>query len=198
MPEQTREQLIEEAAREIDEAVRNSYDWHDKPAPNIRAILSRALTATEQRVREDMETRVRDVMEFVQLHGVGPFGETLEQAVLNQIAIATPAAPQEDSGGGETRCRWTWDRDYEWWEASCGEAWCQDGTPPENHYRFCPGCGKPIVIVEPESEEDEEPSCPECGGTGYVRSRDDDTGEDQTWPCPECATPPTAEERREP
>jgi len=47
------------------------------------------------------------------------------------------------------------------WFASCGEAWTLfEGTPKENHYRHCPGCGKPIkqVPFAYKDEEGEEPS----------------------------------------
>lgn len=34
------------------------------------------------------------------------------------------------------------------WEGSCGAAWVLlNGGPAENEMKFCPGCGKPVVIA---------------------------------------------------
>jgi hypothetical protein len=66
---------------------------------------------------------------------------------------ASLLASRRESG---ERCRWTWDDKYECYEASCGEAWCPDGTPEENHYTFCPACGKRVETVMPEPEEEED------------------------------------------
>ena len=43
-------------------------------------------------------------------------------------------------------CTWTEDTNGNW-EASCGETWVlETGDPAENHYRYCPGCGRAIVV----------------------------------------------------
>lgn len=57
----------------------------------------------------------------------------------HEMAIPEPPPPHSDV------CTWT--EDYEGnWYAACGEVWTlTEGTPAENHYRFCPGCGKPIT-----------------------------------------------------
>lgn len=49
-------------------------------------------------------------------------------------------------------CRWEYDDDG-YYKTSCGEAWCfPEGTPSENKLKFCPICGKKVIIAE-------EPSC---------------------------------------
>jgi hypothetical protein len=56
-------------------------------------------------------------------------------------------------------CLWIHDEDADKWDTECSEAHCffEDG-PRENHYRFCPYCGKPIELMENmvESETPEE------------------------------------------
>jgi tRNA(Met) C34 N-acetyltransferase TmcA len=48
-------------------------------------------------------------------------------------------------------CEWMRDDDSEWyvWETQCGETWhFDDGGPNENRMKFCPGCGRALVVVE--------------------------------------------------
>lgn len=62
---------------------------------------------------------------------------------------------QEDTGMAET-CDWTIDADPygEKWDTSCGTAYCfEAGDPEDNHYKFCPNCGKPLRVVLPLSGE---------------------------------------------
>jgi hypothetical protein len=41
-------------------------------------------------------------------------------------------------------CTWTEDSDGNW-ETDCGETFIlNDGTPKENHMKFCCYCGKPL------------------------------------------------------
>jgi hypothetical protein len=45
-------------------------------------------------------------------------------------------------------CIWTEDS-VGGWKATCGETWyLETGTPAENHYRFCPGCGQAINVQQ--------------------------------------------------
>jgi len=47
-----------------------------------------------------------------------------------------------------TECVWIQydDETSDFWASSCGEDWALfEGDPQMNRYRFCPGCGKPIV-----------------------------------------------------
>jgi hypothetical protein len=47
------------------------------------------------------------------------------------------------------KCVWTAREDACYFETKCGEAFTFiDGTPAENHYSFCPNCGKPIEVVK--------------------------------------------------
>ena len=44
-------------------------------------------------------------------------------------------------------CTWTHDDDEGSWDAECGERWSiTEGTPEENNFRFCPGCGRQVKI----------------------------------------------------
>jgi len=61
-------------------------------------------------------------------------------SVLIDVPITTTASPIKNKG----QCRWVLDEDY--WETSCGEAFClNEGTPSDNDFEFCPYCGKSLV-----------------------------------------------------
>ena len=47
-----------------------------------------------------------------------------------------------------TKVLWTHDDYHDKWDCECGAAFCfmHDG-PRENEYKFCPACGKRIVLV---------------------------------------------------
>jgi hypothetical protein len=43
-------------------------------------------------------------------------------------------------------CIWKQDEDGVY-QSGCGDAWVfEDGTPADNHVRFCPFCGLPLVV----------------------------------------------------
>jgi len=47
-----------------------------------------------------------------------------------------------------TTCTWTHDDDEGSWDAECGERWSiTEGTPEENNFRFCPGCGRTVKTI---------------------------------------------------
>lgn len=49
-------------------------------------------------------------------------------------------------------CKWEEDIDGVWW-TECGDAFFLEvGYPKENHYNYCPSCGK-LLIEEPYVEE---------------------------------------------
>lgn len=48
----------------------------------------------------------------------------------------------------KSSCKWEYDDD-DFWEASCGDAFMfADAGPFENNFKFCPYCGKPLVVEE--------------------------------------------------
>jgi hypothetical protein len=45
-------------------------------------------------------------------------------------------------------CEWKYDDLHNYYDAVCSFAFCfTEGTPEDNKYRYCPGCGKKIKIV---------------------------------------------------
>ena len=60
--------------------------------------------------------------------------------------LRTEPAVERMAATIERTCTWTLDEIDGAYEASCGETWAlTDGTPKENNYKFCPGCGGRIV-----------------------------------------------------
>lgn len=59
------------------------------------------------------------------------------------------AALAERVGSGE--CTWSYDEKDHKWDGKCGASWTffEDG-PKENSMHFCPGCGKPVNVIQPE------------------------------------------------
>lgn len=61
-------------------------------------------------------------------------------------------------------CFWKYD---EWqcaYDTECGECYCfENGTPRENHYRYCPGCGKRLRTTRPVANEQAQRSAPKAG-----------------------------------
>ena len=48
------------------------------------------------------------------------------------------------------KCKWKLETDFDddHYETECGEAICMlEGTPQENHYKYCPYCGKEALAV---------------------------------------------------
>lgn len=48
--------------------------------------------------------------------------------------------------GNNTTCTWEYEDMYDYWETSCGKAFCLDGTPMENGVQFCFYCGGRLAI----------------------------------------------------
>nr|DAM52113.1 MAG TPA: NTP-PPase-like protein [Caudoviricetes sp.] len=81
--------------------------------------------------------------------GSKPKSELLQRAEK----IAEDAAALVERVGGAT-CEWSFDGQEHSWNGKCGASWLffEDG-PNENRMRFCPGCGKPVLIAyQPEGE----------------------------------------------
>lgn len=58
-------------------------------------------------------------------------------------------------------CKWTLadDPDCDAWDTDCGQLFVlNEGGPTENLMRFCCYCGKPLVEVKREVEEDRDAS----------------------------------------
>ena len=58
------------------------------------------------------------------------------------------AQPEQEPLINPTTCTWTHDDDEGSWDAECGERWSiTEGTPEENNFRFCPGCGRTVKTI---------------------------------------------------
>lgn len=68
------------------------------------------------------------------------------QAIGNAKALrARLAQPEQEP---VDTCTWTHDDDEGSWDAECGERWSiTEGTPEENNFRFCPGCGRKVETI---------------------------------------------------
>lgn len=60
----------------------------------------------------------------------------------------------------DVACKWTQDTDDEYpgdYGTACGQLFSiTEGTPEDNHFRFCCYCGKPIQQVLAQQDEAEE------------------------------------------
>lgn len=44
-------------------------------------------------------------------------------------------------------CEWTTEQNTDWWQSGCGQEWAiPEGDPVENGMRFCPMCGKKLIL----------------------------------------------------
>ena len=93
--------------------------------------------------------------------GAGGLAETERLQEIARAALAGTAEPREDLTDGfqllkarrpvdvktAAHCVWTYtDSEYSVWETEYGRESCMiDGTPKDNDYAHCPGCGKPLV-----------------------------------------------------
>jgi hypothetical protein len=64
-------------------------------------------------------------------------------------AVKTPKP--EETRGMSDKCFWEYDDTYDYWETSCGHAFCLEigGTPIEHEFKFCMYCGK-LLLDEPQ------------------------------------------------
>lgn len=68
----------------------------------------------------------------------------------------------------EPICTWTYDDYHCKWDTGCDDAFCfENDGPADNHYRFCPACGRRIVevrtAVDGEDDEEREPTVEQAG-----------------------------------
>lgn len=72
-------------------------------------------------------------------------------------------------------CEWSYSETESIWESACGDAWnFEEGTPEDNHMKFCPFCGRQLTqraadvcpdgkIHEFAFDDDDNEVCVECG-----------------------------------
>lgn len=62
----------------------------------------------------------------------------------------------EPTADREEACSWVYNEDGPW-EASCGSEFdfCEqdEDGPDENHFRFCPFCGRPLRVIAPPRDD---------------------------------------------
>lgn len=64
--------------------------------------------------------------------------------------LAEDTAKLAERVGGST-CEWKSDDSDHSWEGQCGTKWqFFDDGPTENGMKFCPGCGKPVLVTIPD------------------------------------------------
>lgn len=76
-------------------------------------------------------------------------GEACERAKLCAVCLAEMTKqPEQRPLINPPACTWTHDDDEGSWDAECGERWSiTEGTPEENNFRFCPGCGRKVETI---------------------------------------------------
>ncbi|MCA3176108.1 MAG: hypothetical protein ING36_11325 [Burkholderiales bacterium] len=76
-------------------------------------------------------------------------GEACERAKLCAVCLAEMTKqPEQRPLINPPACTWTHDNDEGSWDAECGERWSiTEGTPEENNFRFCPGCGRTVKTI---------------------------------------------------
>lgn len=76
-------------------------------------------------------------------------GEACERAKLCAVCLAEMTKqPEQRPLINPPACTWTHDDDEGSWDADCGERWSiTEGTPEENNFRFCPGCGRTVKTI---------------------------------------------------
>ena len=117
------------------------------PTPDDRTALRRLLERLrhEQRDGEDIFT------------GRVVNGEPVTRRRRSAIAREADAlVPLIERLTNPESCVWRWYDRSCYYESQCGEAYCfmGDDDLDAQHYRFCPGCGKPIK-AERVLQEDE-------------------------------------------
>ena len=101
-----------------------------------REIMQQALEALNYISRRDYDdTPLHDY----ELEKMRPAMSTLRERL---------AQPEQRPLINPPACTWTHDNDEGSWDAECGERWSiTEGTPEENNFRFCPGCGRTVKTI---------------------------------------------------
>ena len=98
-----------------------------------------------------------DIKEIEQNKGFEQFltllNTRLKASYYDIIDFATEVI--ESLGDKTNTCKWHKDghkwEDHDYWETSCGEFFqFINNGPEDNHFKFCPYCGKPIKEIDDE------------------------------------------------
>jgi hypothetical protein len=80
---------------------------------------------------------------------------TADSEVLSEPEFRTDERPTPTKS--DESCTWELDHGDNSWEASCGYSLrFEGGDPKGNGVNFCPECGKPCVVIEPDAEEQDD------------------------------------------
>ena len=91
--------------------------------------------------REIMQQELEAMMDSMQVSG------SISDKMFETIKALRERLSQPEQEPVDT-CTWTHDDDEGSWDAECGERWSiTEGTPEENNFRFCPGCGRKVETI---------------------------------------------------
>jgi len=73
------------------------------------------------------------------------------------VQAAAPRSAQEREQMKSALCEWKEMNEGGCdWEAACGDAWSfEEGSPESNNVKFCPFCGRRVVMLRSEDGRDE-------------------------------------------
>jgi hypothetical protein len=111
----------------------------------------------EQALRERIKILEAIIREADACFNEGGKPGTIESASLALVRMCHEGRSALDQV--ELSCTWTFDNDFDhpFWGGECGAEWCfEDGGPAENEVKFCPFCGRRVVVAETPEESDNE------------------------------------------
>lgn len=134
MTDKTDREIMQQALEALNYISRRDYDdtpLHDYELEKMRPAMS---TLRERLAQPEPRNQC---------------GEACERAKLCAVCLAEMTKqPEQEPLINAPTCTWTHDDDEGSWDAECGERWViTNGTPEENNFRFCPGCGKTIKTI---------------------------------------------------
>jgi hypothetical protein len=124
-----------------------SLEKHSAPTPNDLAALRRLL----ERLRAESSQRYSSSGYMV----VGGHEVFSRERLTDLAREADALIPVIERLVNPEPCVWRWCDDSCHYQTGCGEGYCflTDDQPEAQHYRHCPGCGKPIRAEWKENEE---------------------------------------------